>query len=457
MANPLKTKVLANEREQWLDQLSDVIGLAIKAGADAADAMMVRRQAISLTYRLGVQEQLERSEGTDLGLRVFIGRRQAVVSSSDFSAQAIKDLVARGVAMAGAVPEDPYCGLAPADQLATEIPDVEGSEPQTPTVDALRERAARAEDAARAVPGVTNSEGAEAAWSRSEIALVASNGFAATTTRSGHSIAVSVLAGTGTAMERDDDHSIAVFAEDLRRPEDVGRTAGERAVRRLNPRKISSAQVPIVFEPRVARSIIGHLATAINGSSVSRGATFLKDKLGQEVFPRTVSIIDDPLRRRGLNSRPFDAEGLPSRPLKVVDGGVLRSWLLDLRSSRQLGLASTAHASRGPSTPPSPAPTNLYLEAGSISPERLLADIAEGFYVTDLIGFGVNGVTGDYSRGASGFWIDQGQLAYPVSEVTIAGNLIDMFANLTPASDLAFRYGINAPTVRIDGMTLAGR
>jgi PmbA protein len=258
-------------------------------------------------------------------------------------------------------------------------------------------------------------------------------------------------------MERDYDYASSVYLEDLEDPERLGRRCGERAVRRLHPRKASSAQVPIVYEPRVARSLLGHLAAAINGSAVARGTTFLNGKLGEPIFAQSVSIIDDPLRRRGLRSRPFDGEGIPSSRRAIVENGVLKSWLLDLRAARQLGLRSTAHAARGASSPPSPAPTNLYLEPGSSSAEQLVRAIPSGLYVTDLMGFGINGVTGDYSRGASGFWIENGELAYPVSEITVSGNLLQMFQELTPASDLEFRYGVDSPTLRLDGMTVAGR
>jgi len=427
------------------------------AGADAADAVAVENRSLSLTLRFGETERLERSEGIDVGLRVFVGNRQALVSSSDVSDGALADLVERAVSMAPAVPEDPYCGLAEDGMLATEAVDVDACEDAESSVEELTDRARQAEDAARAVAGVTNSEGAEADWGQSMRAIAASNGFARTSRRSWNSLSVSVLAGEGTAMERDYDYASAVYAGDLGDAETLGQRAGEKAVARLGPRKARSAQVPIVYDPRAARSLLGHLGGAINGASVARGTTFLKDRMGDKLFADSITIVDDPLRRRGLRSRPFDGEGIATRRMAVIDAGVLTTWILDLRSARQLGLPTTGHATRGTSSPPSPATSNLYLEPGSVSPEDLMADIAEGFYVTELIGFGVNGVTGDYSRGASGFWIENGKLAYPVSEVTVAGSLVDMFANLTAADDLEFRYGTDAPTVRVDGMTVAGR
>jgi PmbA protein len=440
-----------------LDLLTDVLAKAVANGADAADAVYVDGKSLSLTYRLGKREQLERSESTDLGLRVFIGKRQAVVSSSDLSAEALTGLVDRAVAMARVVPEDPYCGLAEPADLATEAIDVDGCDTVEPTVEMLLERAARAEDAARAVSGVTNSEGAETGWGVSYHAIAATNGFARAYSRSRHSLVVSVLAGEGTAMERDYDYTSAVHGEDLCDAAEIGRSAGEKAVGRLHPRKVASAQVPVIYEPRVAASLLGHLSAAINGAAVARGTTFLKDKLDTAIFPGSVNVIDDPLRRRGPRSRPFDAEGIATRRLKIIDAGVLRGWFLDLRSARQLGLATTGHAARGISSPPSPSTTNLYLEPGNVTPKQLLSEVKSGLYVTELIGFGVNGGTGDYSRGAGGYWIEDGRLAYPVSEVTIAGNLLQMFANVTVANDLEFRYGTDAPTLRVDGMTVAGR
>lgn len=437
--------------------LGGLLEKAVKAGADSADAVFVESVSLSLAQRLGERENLSRSEGADLGLRVFIGPRQAMVSSSDVTESALDELVDRAVAMAGSVPEDPFCGLAEQDQLATDFPDLDGCDESEPSTDKLSERAAEAEDAARAVPGVTNSEGAEASWSRSNIAIAATNGFQQGRSGSRHSISASVLAGEGTEMERDYDYVTTVHGNDLPLPGDIGRTAGEKAVSRLNPKKAESAAVPVVYDPRVANSLVRHLSSAVNGTAVARGTTFLKDKVGEKIFPEAVTIVDDPLRPRGLGSKSFDGEGVGTKRLDIIDGGVLTSWIMDLRSARQLGLSTTGHAARGTSSPPSPSTTNLYLEAGDVTPEALMADIKSGLYVTELMGFGINNVTGDYSRGASGFWIENGAMAYPVSELTIAGNLKDMFAHLSAADDLEFRYATNAPTLRVEGMTVAGR
>lgn len=447
---------MAEDAAEHLELLSGLLDAARRAGADSADAVVFESASVSVAQRLGKSEKLERSESRDLGLRVLVGRRQAVVSSTDFAKATLDELVERAVAMARIAPEDPYAGLADPDQLVTDPPALDICDPDEPSTEILIEQAREAEDAARAVPGVTNSEGGEAGWSRSSIALAATNGFARGYAVSSHSVAASVLAGEGTAMERDYDYDTAVYGADLKSPAEIGRSAGERAVRRLGARKMETVQVPIIYDPRVAGGMVGHLAGAINGAAIARGTSFLKDAMDQEIFPPNVTIVDDPHRQRGLRSKPFDAEGLANARHPIVKDGVLQCWVLDLSSSRQLGLESTGNAARGTASPPSPAVTNLYMEAGNVSPDALMEDIESGFYVTELIGMGANSVTGDYSRGAGGFWIENGQRAYPVSEVTIAGNLKDMFKNLTPADDLVFKYGINAPTLRVDGMTVAG-
>ena len=437
--------------------LADLVAKARRAGADAADAVLFEGVSLSHAQRLGKTEKLERSESYDLGLRVLIGQRQAIVSSNDRGAERFDELVVRAVGMAKAVPDDPYCGLASPDEIARDWPDLDMVDTAEPTPETLVARATPAEEAARAVRGVTNSEGAEASWGSSRVMLLASNGFAGGYAGTGHSVSVSVLAGEGTAMERDDDFSSAVHAADLRDPQAVGRTAGERAVRRLGARKVATCQVPVVYDPRVSSSLVRHLAGAISGPAIARRTSFLKDKLGQQLFAKNIRIIDDPLRKRGLRSQTFDAEGVAVKRIALVDEGVLTTWLLDCATARELGLATTGHAHRGVSSSPSPGPYNLHLEPGTPTPAELIADIKQGFYVTDLIGSGVNGVTGDYSRGASGFWIENGELTYPVSEVTIAGHLFEIFKSMQPANNLEFRYGINAPTVRIEGLTLGGR
>jgi PmbA protein len=436
--------------------LSELVAKARSAGADAADAVAFEGVSLSHAQRLGRTEKLERSETYDLGLRVLVGQRQAIVSTNERGGDRFDELVARAIAMAKAVPEDPYCGLAAPEDIARDWPELDMVDPAEPAPEMLIARAAAAEEAARAVPGVTNSEGAEAGWGRSRLTLVASNGFAGSFATTGHSLGVSVLAGSGPAMERDDDFASAIHAGDLRDPVAVGRKAGERAVRRLGARKVATCQVPVLYDPRAAPSLLRHLLGAISGPAIARGTSFLKDKLGQRLFPAGVAVIDDPHRRRGLRSKPFDAEGLPNRRRAIIEDGVLTTWLLDLASARQLGLKSTGHAARGTSSPPGPLPTNVWFDPGPLTARELIGDVTRGFYVTELMGMGVSGVTGDYSRGAAGFWIENGELAYPVSEVTVAGNLKDMFQHLALASDLEFKTGIDSPTLRIDGLTVAG-
>ena len=436
--------------------LASLIAAAKRAGADAADALFVENVSASVSYRLGKLEDVERSESADLGLRVFLGNRVAFVSSTDFSRDALHGLPERAVAMARLAPEDKYAGLAPADRLAKSIPALDLEDQDEPPPELLVERARTAEAAGMAVKGVTNSEGGGASFSRAGVALATTSGFYGRYAGTNHNTGVSVLAGEGTMMERDYDQASARHAGDLRSAEDIGRTAGERAVTRLSPRKVKSQAVPVVYDPRESAGLLGHFAGAISGAAIARGVSFLKDRLGEAVFAPGISIIDDPHRLRGLRSKPFDGEGVANKRRAIVEVGKLTTWLLDCASARQLGLETTGHAARGTGGPPHPQSTNLYMEPGPLSPEALIADIEQGFYVTELLGMGVNGVTGDYSRGAAGFWIEKGKIAFPVSEVTIAGNLKKMFLHLTPANDLVFRYGTNAPTLRIEGMTIAG-
>lgn len=440
-----------------LNVLDDVVSRARKAGADAADAVMVDGRSVSVGWRLGELESLERSEGADLGLRVFIGKRQAIVSSADQSPRALDELVERAVAMAKTVPEDTFAGLADPDQLATDLPKLDGFDPTELTADQMIEMVKEAEDTARQNPAVTNSEGAQAGWSSSSVAVVGTNGMNFSWRVSNTSLSCVVLAGGGEqGMERDYEYDTTNYVDALRSPAEIGRKAAERAARRLGARRLKSARVPVIYDPRVARGLIGHLLGAINGSSIARGTSFLKDKMNQPVMAPGITIIEDPHRPRGLRSKPCDAEGLPNQRRNIVDGGTLTTWLLDLRSARQLGLAPTGHASRGTGSPPSPSATNVWIEPGEVSPEDMLAGVKEGVYVTDLFGHGINGVTGDYSRGLAGFWIEDGKLAFPINEMTVAGNLKDMFMNMTAASDLEMWFGMDAPTVRIDSMTVAG-
>ena len=439
------------------DRAERLVKAALSAGADAADAVAVRAMSLSIEVRDGAVEESESAEGDDLGLRVLVGKRQAVVSTNDMASDGSAALAARAVAMARAAPEDRYAGLADEALLAHDFPDLDLIDPDLPTVSQLETMAREAEAAALAVKGVAKSGGASASAGIGGMVLVTSHGFRGAYLGSSHGVSMTAIAGEGTGMERDYDYSSVRHASDLESPQKIGRTAGERAVERINPRKVATRKVPVVFDPRVAGSLVSHLASAANGASVARKTSFLRDKMGQKLFADGIRIIDDPLRKRGLRSHPFDGEGVAGKKLALVDDGVLRSWILDCSTARELGLITTGHASRGVSSTPSPGASNLHLEAGTLSPGALIADIKDGFYVTDLIGMGVNMVTGDYSRGASGFWIENGKRTYAVSEVTIAGHLFDIFRTLTPADDLEFRYGINAPTVRLEGLTVAGQ
>jgi PmbA protein len=438
------------------DLAERLVSAARRAGADAADAVAVRSVSLGIEVRDGAVEESERSEGDDVGLRVLAGRRQAVVSTNDIKAD-VSQLAERALAMARAAPEDPFAGLADSQMLARDIPDLDLLDPELPSVGVLETRAKRAEAAALEIKGVTKSGGASASAGIGGMVLMTSGGFRGAYLSSGQSISMTAIAGEGTAMERDYDYSSALHGADLESPEKVGRTAGERAIARLNPRKVETKRVPVVFDRRVAGSLLGHLAGAINGAAVARKTSFLKDKRGEQLFRPGIRVIDDPLRPRGLRSRPFDAEGVAGKPRAMVEDGVLTSWFLDCATARELGLTTTGHAQRGVSSTPSPGSSNLHLSPGADPPEALISNIAEGFFVTSLIGMGVNQVTGDYSRGASGFWIENGKLSFPVSEVTVAGNLLDMFRVLSPANDLEFRFGIDSPTVRVEGLTVAGR
>ncbi|MGO9048585.1 MAG: TldD/PmbA family protein [Xanthobacteraceae bacterium] len=445
------------DQSDLTDLAERLVTAARRAGADQADALAVRSVSLSIEVRDGAVEESERSEGDDLGLRVIVGRKQAVVSTNDLRGDGFDALAERAVAMARAAPEDRFAGLADAAQLAQRLPALDLVDPDLPDVDVLEARARDAEAAGLAVPGVTKSGGASASAGIGGLVLVTSHGFHGATIASRHGISMTAIAGDGTGMQRDYDFTSTLHASDLEDAQAIGRRAGERAVKRLNPRKVTTRRVPVVFDSRISGSLVGHLASAANGSAIARKTSFLREKLGQKILGSGIHIIDDPLRPRGLRSRPFDAEGIAGRRRHLVEDGVLKTWILDCATARELDLETTGHAQRGVSSTPSPGPSNLHMAAGDKSPGELIADIADGFYVTDMIGMGVNLVTGDYSRGASGFWIENGERTYPVSEVTIAGHLSEMFASLVPANDLVFRYGTNAPTLRVEGMTVAGQ
>ncbi|WP_097090624.1 TldD/PmbA family protein [Novosphingobium sp. Chol11] len=443
--------------EEAQSRAQDLVTAARRAGADAADAIYACNASTTVAVRLGALEDVERSEGEEIGLRLFVGQRSASIAASDMNPATLATLVDRCIAMAREAPEDRYAGLAPEDRLLRgSLPELDIADPSDPEPALLRARALEAEGAARGVSGVTNSEGGGASNGRSQVALATSHGFVGAYAGTSHSTWASVLAGTGADMQRDHASHSARYLDDLDDPTAIGQRAGERAVARLNPAKIESGVLPVVFDPRIGSGLLGHLIGGMVGAAIARRSSFLLDSLGETLFDSAITIIDDPLRPRGLRSRPFDGEGLPVSRSALIDKGVLTGWLMDSASARQLGLAPTGHASRGGSGAPGAGVTNVHMEPGSVSPAELMADIKRGIYVTELIGMGVNGVTGDYSRGAAGFLIEDGEITRPVSEITIASNLKDMFRVLVPANDLVFRYGMNVPTIRIDGMTVAG-
>jgi PmbA protein len=432
-----------------------VVERAVRAGADAADALYAGQRSTSVEVRLRELEHVGRSEDEEIGLRVLVGTRSASVASSDLSEEALGELVNRALAMAGQAPEDPFAGLAPPELLgAPPFADLDLVDPVDPDLEELRRLALEAEGAALAVDGVTNSSGGSACASGSTIALATSAGFAGALSATGFSCSVAVVAGEGGTMQRDHAWHSTRHLSDLDPADRIGRRAGERAVSRLEPVRPKSGPMPVLFDPRVSHTLLGHLAGAISGLSVARKSSFLQDRLGGRIFAAGVAIVDDPLRLRGLRSRPFDGEGMRVTRTEIVADGVLRTWMADSASARQLGIAPTGHSARGAGSAPGVSPSNFYMEAGKRSRDELLAVFPEALLVTELIGQGANPVTGDYSRGAAGFLVRNGEIGPPVQEITIASNLLDMFATLEPASDLQFRRGVDAPTLLIPRMTI---
>ena len=436
--------------------MSMLLDNARKHGADAADAIVAGGVSEEVSVRLGKLESIERSEDRNIGLRVFVDGRNAIISTASIDADSIDELAARAVAMARLAPRDPYAGCADASLLATDIPDLDLMDRTIPSSDTLKDLAFRVEDAAQSVKGITNSEGGNASYGTSAVMLATTNGFSASYERSGYGISTVSLAEHDGKMERDYDYSSAVHFADLKSPEDIGQSAAHRTLSRLGAHKFKTGSFPVIYDQRVSGSISGHIASAINGASIARGTSFLKDSMGQQITNAAITMRDDPLRPRGAGSSGFDGEGLARRERIMIEHGILNGWFLDLASARQLGLEPTGNASRGTSSSPSPSTSNWIMDAGQLSRDELIANIDEGFLVTELIGSSVSLITGDYSRGASGFWIEKGQITYPVTEGTIAGNLKDMLMTITPANDLDFTRSNITPSLRIDGMTLAG-
>jgi len=428
----------------------------IAAGASAADALYIAEQSSGVQVRLGKIDSLGASEGEEIGLRLFVGQRSATAASSDLSDDALATLVERCLAMAKEAPENPYAGLAPSELLHRgPLPGLDSLDASQPTPEELKARALEAENAALAVEGVTNSSGAGASVSATTVALATSGGFSGAYRSSAHSCSASVVAGEGAGMNRDHASHSARHLEDLDPAAEIGRLAGDRAAARLNSTRPRAGKYPVLFDPRVSSSLLGHFSGAISGSSIARKTSFLQDKLGSQVFGQGVTIIDDPLRGRGLRSRAFDGEGLAVARRELVTDGIVNQWIAESASARQLGIEPTGHAARGVGGAPGASPSNFYMEAGARTREELLAAFREAVLIVELIGMGVNAVTGDYSRGAVGFMVRGGEIAEPVSEITIASNLIDMFATLEPGNDLEFRRGIDAPTILIPEMTVA--
>jgi len=438
--------------------LNDVVGAALKAGADAAEAVGSQRQSLSISVRLGALEEVEREESRDLSLRVFIGQRSATVSGSDISASARATLIERAVAMAQLAPEDPYASLAPSELLARgPFPDLDLFDPAEPDPEVLEAEALACEDAARAVEGVSNSQGASSGYSSSQWRLVTSRGFSGLHRASGFSLSAAAIAGEGSGMERGGDYRSTRWREDLPAPEAIGAEAGSRAVQRLGARKIASLTAPVIFENRLASSLLGPLLGAISGAAVARGVSFLKDRLGQPLFSPLVSLIDEPHVRRGLGSSPFDDEGVANRRTAIIEKGVLTTWLLNTGTAKQLGMTTTGHASRGSAGPPGVSTTNVTLSPGDRDLAGLMQDAGAGLLVTSMFGPSLNANTGDWSVGCSGFWFENGEIAYPVTELTVAGNLIDIYGRLVAGSDLEIRGAANAPSLLVDGLAIAGK
>ncbi|KHA50713.1 TldD/PmbA family protein [Sulfitobacter geojensis] len=445
---------------QPLDTLTkSLLQAATKAGADSAEAKAVQATSLSVDVRGGALEQAERSEGIDIGLRVFVGQRAAVVSASDISARTIDEMAVRAVAMAREAPEDPYAGLAAPDQLAQswDIDALELYDPTPePSPEMLQEDAARAEAAALAIKGVTQVQSASAGYGAQEVFTAMTNGFEGGYSRTDRGLSCVAIAGTGTGMERDYDGDGRIFQSDMRSAEDIGQSAGNRAVERLDARKPPTGAYPVLFDERISSSLIGHLLSAVSGGAVARGASFLRDAMGQAVLPDHLSLIEDPHRPRTSGSRPFDAEGLATRKRLIVENGILQGWTLDLANARKLGMDPTANAARSTSSGPGPTNWNVALTQGEQTRAELIRDMGTGLLVTSMIGSTINPNTGDYSRGAAGFWVENGEITHTINECTIAGNLRDMLRVMIPANDARTHLSRVVPSLLVEGMTLAG-
>ena len=443
-------KIQINEKADFLIKKSR------KSGADSVDVVYIENTNIDVGCRLKKIEKLERSESNDIGLRFIKNKKQVIVSSNDLTKKNLEELIYKASKMVGAIPRDPHCSIAKKKDLIKKIPNLEIFDSKEPTIKSLKDKVIEAENAGLNVKGVTNSEGAEIGWNKSKIYLFNSNGLNVSYQSSSYDIYAVLIAGRGTLMEREYEFASSVFEKDLTKSSLLGKKAGELAVKKINPKKIKTSKIPVIFSPRVANSFLKHLSSAINGNSITRGTSFLKKKLNKKIFSSNINIIDNPLKKRGLQSKPFDGEGLETKKTQIIKNGELKTWFLDLATAHQLRLKSTAHASRNISSPPTPSPTNLYFEPSNISPKSLIGNIKKGVYLTELMGSSVNLINGDYSRGGSGFWIDKGEITYPINGITIADNLNEMFKKIILANDLEFKHGLNSPTMLIEDMIVAG-
>ena len=443
-------KIQINEKADFLIKKSK------KSGADSVDVVYIENTNIDVGCRLKKIEKLERSESNDIGLRFIKNKKQVIVSSNDLTKKNLEELIYKASKMVGAIPRDPYCSIAKKKDLIKKIPNLEIFDSKEPTIKSLKDKVIEAENAGLNVKGVTNSEGAEIGWNKSKIYLFNSNGLNVSYQSSSYDIYAVLIAGRGTLMEREYEFASSVFEKDLTKSSLLGKKAGELAVKKINPKKIKTSKIPVIFSPRVANSFLKHLSSAINGNSITRGTSFLKKKLNKKIFSSNINIIDNPLKKKGLQSKPFDGEGLETKKTQIIKNGELKTWFLDLATAHQLRLKSTAHASRNISSPPTPSPTNLYFEPSNISPKSLIGNIKKGVYLTELMGSSVNLTNGDYSRGGSGFWIDKGEITYPINGITIADNLNEMFKKIILANDLEFKHGLNSPTMLIEDMIVAG-
>lgn len=436
------------------DRAAALVDAAKRAGADACDAVVAASRSTGVEVRDGELEETEGAENNAFSLRAFVGQCSASVSANMTGDPAA--LAERVVAMAKVSPENRFAGLAEAAHLATDIPDLDLYDGTEPDFETMRDMALACEAAAMDIEGVSKSSGASFGRTLGGSVLATSEGFVGSYRASRFGLSVSVVAGDDAAMERDYDFDSQRHLDNLRSAEEIGRCAGERAARRVNPQQVETQTATVIFDPRIARGLVGHFANAINGSAIVRGTSMLKDSMAKSVFAEGVNVVDEPYIHRGMSSRPFDAEGVAGQSLQLAQDGVLKNWLLDSTTGRELEMTTNGRASRAGSGT-APGSTNLTMLAGERSPQDMIGSLKSGFYATELIGQGVNLITGDYSRGASGFWIENGELTFAVSEITIAGNLKEMFSVLEPANDLEQRFGTNAPTILIEGMTIAGR